>query len=248
MTKRIETSVRTNRTVCSEPSSLYCHAAVKTRKRNHLCHITTWQYPKYINLRSWWCYNIDRSPSSNLKSSLILTLKIQQWKLNFPDSAWYIGAGLLNLKCRAVHEGLYCLIISVNGFNTGSAGLGVSLKETLCTIQDILQPHWAPLPPYRPTRSPLLAGQQQQQQQQSGVLADLCLAWQQRRVWSCGSTESLMCWERWGERMCRSDLEKPAGGGRGVPGGGESAKRGEGENGWHSLSASRASSSPSPHL
>ena len=40
-----------------------------------------------------------------------------------------------------LHEGLYCLIIPVNGFNTGSVGLGVSLRETLCTIQDILQPH-----------------------------------------------------------------------------------------------------------
>lgn len=43
------------------------------------------------------------------------------------------------------------------------------------------------------TRRPsaLLSGQLQ-----SGALVDLCLAWQQRRVWSWGSTESLMCWER----------------------------------------------------
>lgn len=35
----------------------------------------------------------------------------------------------------------------------------------------------------------------------------------QQYVWSSGSTESLMCWERWGERMYQSDLEKPAGDG-----------------------------------
>lgn len=80
-----------------------------------------------------------------------------------------------------------------------------------------------PLPVYRPAL-PLLAGRQQ-----SGALADLCLAWQQCRVWGCGSTESLMCWERWGERMCWSDLEKPAGRGRGVPRGGYEQRGGGGE-------------------
>lgn len=68
-------------------------------------------------------------------------------------------------------------------------------------------------------------------QQQSGVLADLCLAWQQRRVLSCGSTESLMCWERWGERICRSDLEKPAGIGRSIQEGDDRT----GWGGWHSF-------------
>lgn len=84
-------------------------------------------------------------------------------------------------------------------------------------------------------------------QQQSGVLADLCLAWQQRRVLSCGSTESLMCWERWGERICRSDLEKPAGTGRSMQEGGWS-NRARGVTLIFTCSTFNASPSPSTHL
>lgn len=64
----------------------------------------------------------------------------------------------------------------------------------------------------------------------SGVPTDPHLAWQQRRVWSCGSSETLMCRERWGERMCQSDLEKPAGRGRegGVCRGGGNQRMGGG--------------------
>lgn len=84
-------------------------------------------------------------------------------------------------------------------------------------------------------------------QQQCGVLVDLGLAWQQRRVRSCGSTKSLMCRERWGERMCQRDLEKPAGKGRGYSR--EISEVGEGLALVLTLSQStNVSSSPSPHL
>lgn len=84
-------------------------------------------------------------------------------------------------------------------------------------------------------------------QQQCGVLVDLGLAWQQRRVRSCGSTKSLMRRERWGERMCQRDLEKPAGKGRGYSR--EVSEVGEGLALVLTLSQStNVSSSPSPHL
>uniref|UniRef100_A0A8C9XV11 TNFR-Cys domain-containing protein n=1 Tax=Sander lucioperca TaxID=283035 RepID=A0A8C9XV11_SANLU len=68
MIKWVKASNRTARTVwyVQKMTSLYCNAAFKTRKRQHLCHIRILQYPKCKTISSLiyrYQYNIDILPS-----------------------------------------------------------------------------------------------------------------------------------------------------------------------------------------